>query len=240
MQFYFIRHAQSANNQLWAEGGPLAQRSEDPELTELGVQQAQRLAAFLARPPQRDDRIIHDCKDLTGFQITHLYCSLMVRSVATGLIVAEAIGQPLVAWSEVHETGGIHHRDPETGELIGLPGRNRAYFEKHHPTLVLPETLGEEGWWNRPFEAHELRRVRADHFLADLLDRHGDTDDRVAIISHAGFYNHLMHAILGTPEELGYWFLIDNTGITSVRFMPDERWVCYTNRTEHLPPELIT
>ncbi|MBN1657613.1 MAG: histidine phosphatase family protein [Anaerolineae bacterium] len=244
MQFYFIRHAQSANNQLWAKGGPIAHRSEDPELTDLGIQQAERLATFLARPQarprERTDPIIHDCKDLTGFHITHLYCSLMVRAVATGLIVAHAIGMPLVAWPDVHETGGIHYHDPETGELIGLPGHNRAYFKEHYPSLVLPDALGEEGWWNRPFEAHDVRRARADRFLHDLLERHGDTDDRVAVISHGGFYNQLMHSVLGIPEGPGFWFFIDNTGITSLRFQDDERWVCYQNRTEHLPPDLIT
>jgi len=160
--------------------------------------------------------------------------------VATGLVVAEAIDRPLIAWPDIFETGGIHHYEPETGEHIGLPGRNRAYFEEYYPSLVLPESLGAEGWWNRPFEAYDVRRARADKFVVDLLEKHGGTDDRVAVVSHAGFYNHMMHAILGIPEGLGFWFLIDNTGITSIRFQDEERWVCYQNRTEHLPAELIT
>ena len=47
MQLYIIRHAQSYNNALtdWTE------RVSDPPLTELGEQQADLLAAYLASTP---------------------------------------------------------------------------------------------------------------------------------------------------------------------------------------------
>ncbi|MGD8398477.1 MAG: histidine phosphatase family protein [Anaerolineae bacterium] len=239
MRFYFIRHAQSENNRLWAETGTAEGRRIDPTLTGVGERQVERLAALLARPGQ-EPAVPYDPQDVAGFDITHLYCSLMVRAVATGLVLARALDVPLVAWEEIHETGGIHHYDPETGVHTGLPGPNRAYFEAHYPELSLPEALGEAGWWDRPFEERADRHPRARRFFDDLLARHGGSDDRVAIISHGGFYNHFMRVVLGLPEDIQIWFSLDNTAISSFEFGPEYWWVRYLNRTDHLPPELIT
>jgi 2,3-bisphosphoglycerate-dependent phosphoglycerate mutase len=246
MQFYFIRHAQSENNLLWARTGSSDGRSEDPGLTAVGRQQAHLLARFLRGPdlppiPQQAG----DAQNVAGFGFTHLYCSLMLRSVATGTIVARALDLPLVAWKDIHESGGIYHRDPETEELIGLPGRNRAYFEAHYPDLVLPDSLGDEGWWNRPFEEREERPLRARRFLGQLLERHGHTEDRVAVISHGGFYTHFMKVLLNLPEQNHVWFSMNNVAITRIDFHDQDPGfehiaVTFANRVEHLPKELIT
>jgi 2,3-bisphosphoglycerate-dependent phosphoglycerate mutase len=245
MQFYFIRHAQSQNNELWAQTGSWDGRNEDPDLTSLGREQAGQLAEFLGQPgaPVPDRIWAWDAQNLGGFGLTHLYCSLMVRSVATGTVVARALDLPLVAWQDVHEVGGIHHRDWESGESTGLPGKNRAYFESHYPDLLLPEGLGEEGWWNRPHEAREERPPRARRFWNELLQRHGSTDDRVAVISHGGFYGHLMRALLDLPD--GHWFSLNNVGITRLDLVEVEEYgqvltVHYMNRVDFLPRELVT
>ena len=44
MTLFLIRHAQSANNALYDSSGSTIGRVEDPELTSLGVRQAQILA----------------------------------------------------------------------------------------------------------------------------------------------------------------------------------------------------
>jgi hypothetical protein len=49
-----------------------------------------------------------------GFHITHVYCSLMERAVATGHRVAEALDLPLLGWIDIHETGGMFLYDEET------------------------------------------------------------------------------------------------------------------------------
>ena len=54
----------------------------------------------------------------------------MVRSVATGTVLAQALKLPLGAWEDIHEVGGIHARNEETGEHPGLPGKNRACDEQ--------------------------------------------------------------------------------------------------------------
>jgi 2,3-bisphosphoglycerate-dependent phosphoglycerate mutase len=246
MQFYFIRHAQSENNLLWERTGSSKGRSEDPGLTTVGRQQAHLLAEYLRGPDPPPAARGRDPQKVAGFGLTHLYTSLMVRSVATGAIVAPALGVPLVAWVDAHESGGIYQRDEQTDERIGQPGRNRAYFEAHYPDLLLPDSLGETGWWNRPHEEREQRPARARRFLRELLERHGHADDRVAVISHGGFYNHLLAVLLDLPEPEGVWFALNNAASTRIDFSDEDPEgaeriaVAYMNRADHLPQELIT
>ena len=246
VQFYYIRHAQSENNLLWTRTGASVGRSADPDITDAGRRQAHLLAQYLCRTDTSVEAQERDLQNVGGFGLTHLYSSLMIRAVATGTIVARELGLPLVAWQETHEWGGLYLRDEETDERIGLPGPNRAYFEAHYPDLVLPDSLGEAGWWNRPFEEREERTTRARRFLQELLERHDHTEDRVALISHGGFYNHVLEALLDLPDRERFWFTMHNGAISRIDFGdpdPDdvERiGLIYTNRVEHLPAELIT
>jgi len=241
MQLYFIRHGQSQNNLLWVQTGSSDGRDTDPDLTPVGRQQAEKAAQFLSRPGSKAVSAPHsyDVQNTGGFGITHIYCSLMLRAVITGTIIAQALDLPLVAWEDVHEGGGIYRHDQESDERIGLPGNNRAYFEAHYPDLILPDSLGEEGWWNRPFEEREFMLVRAQRFLHDLLEKHGGTDERVAVVSHGGFYNRVLRAILNLPDNRDRWFVINNAAITRIDF-GDEIRFAYMNRVDFLPPELIT
>ncbi len=240
MQLYFIRHGQSENNALWMRTGSHIGRNEDPGLTEVGRQQVEFLAQFLSQADPNMAVNGSSFQNMAGFGITHLYSSLMVRAVATGTIVANALGLPLVAWEDLHEYGGIYLRDEETDERMGLPGQNRAYFEAHYPGLVLPDSLDEAGWWNRPFEETEQRLPRARRFLCDLLERHGHSEDRVAVVSHGGFYNYFLAAILNMPGREGYRFVMNNAAISHIDFRDEDTWLLYLNRIDFLPRELIT
>jgi 2,3-bisphosphoglycerate-dependent phosphoglycerate mutase len=240
MQFYFIRHGQSENNALWKRTGSSKGRSVDPELTEFGRQQSEFLAQFLRWSDP--DLVVNgrDSQNVAGFGITHLYSSLMVRAVATGAAIARALDLPLVAWGDVHERGGIYLKDEETDERIGQAGHHRAYFEAHYPDLVLPDSLGEAGWWNRPFEEAEQTLPRAQRFWRNLMERHGHTDDRVAVVSHGGFYNDLLAVILNLPERERYWFALKNAAISRIDFEEERIGLVYLNRVDFLPKELVT
>lgn len=241
MQLYFIRHGQSENNFLWTQTGSGDGRSDDPDLTLAGRKQAARVAQFLRQAdPTAAANTPYDVQNVGGFGITHLYCSLMLRAVATGTVIAGAIDSPLTAWEDLHEEGGIHRKDEQTGERIGLPGKNRAYFEAHYPGLVLPDSLDEKGWWNRPFEDYEQRPIRARRFLRDLLERHGGTDARIAVVSHGGFYNQLLRAILNLPDKKSCWFALNNIAISRIDFSDRGIALNYSNRVDFLPGELIT
>lgn len=287
MHLFFIRHGQSANNDLWDRTGGNRGRVEDPELTPAGFQQARLLADYVQRIDHAarsdaarneaarneaaqgavpgDGRVGDGIGSLNGhdrvvdeqasqrpaetsavnpfrrdyFGFTHLYTSLMVRSVLTATPLAEAIGKPLRAWVDIHETGGIFLDDEATGQPQGLPGRTRAYLAERFAHLVLPEDLPEDGWWNRPFETDLQRPERARRVLMELLQRHGGSNDRVALVSHGAFYNHLMRAIFG-GDVTNSWWVMHNTGITRVDFGDDRPALVYHNRTEHLPETLIT
>lgn len=252
MQLYFIRHAQSTNNALWESTGSNQGRSEDPAISNTGCQQAERLAQFLAQkidPGQpltpAQERFAapiydEDLQNRAGIQLTHLYTSLMLRAVMTSTIVARAIGLPLVVWKDVHESGGIYLDDEVTGLPVGLPGKNRSYFEKNFPALHLPDDLGEQGWWSRPFEGVEERTPRTKRFLEDLLKRHGGTHHRVGVISHGAFYNRFLRELLHMSTHEGLWFMMNNTAITRIHFNEDQIGLIYTNRADFLPSELIT
>lgn len=246
MQLYFIRHAQSENNAIWAATQSDVGRKPDPELTAVGEKQGAQVAQFLAG---KRGAVENDGYNAQGFDFTHLYCSLMVRAVKTGSYISETMGVPLVAWPEIHESGGIFEKNHETGERTGLAANNRAYFEQHYPNLVLPDDFGEEGWWGkRPFETREGMLARANQFMHNLYDRHGKTDDRVAIVSHGGFFYGLMLAILQFSRHNEHldtkpkfvWLQINNASVSRVDFVDNTIQVKYMNRVDYFPAELIT
>lgn len=238
MQFYFIRHAQSNNNALYQATQSDIGRTEDPDLTELGLRQADCLADYLCSGPAGGGQV-YPPDTVGGFGITHLYSSLMLRSVKTGSIVAQKLGLPLVGWIDLHEEGGIY-LDDENGNPIGRPGKNDVYFARHYPRLLVPSCVGGDGWWNRPFESSEERPLRAQRVVKELLEKHGNTEHRVAVISHGGFYNHFLRALANISSDSKAWFSIFNTGITRIDFHDHTADIIYTNRMDFLPKSFIT
>lgn len=240
MQLYYIRHAQSENNALLASTGSYTDRSMDPELTETGRKQAILLAQYLkiGQIPRVGDEI--DFQNRDGFGFTHIYTSLMVRAVSTGEILSQAIGIPLIAWEDIHETGGIFHYEEDSGKPIGQPGKDRNYFEIHHPSLILSDSMDERGWWNRSFESQDQRTERAHSVLRILKERHEKSVDRIAFISHGGFYNHLIMAMMGLEKQNDFWFLMNNAAISRFDFTDEGISLVFHNRVDFLPDDLVT
>lgn len=246
MQLYIIRHAQSENNALWARTQSSDGRSPDPLLTETGQQQAHCLAQYLAENGKEtavsEKGTLHN-RD--GYDFTHLYSSLMQRAIATASPIAQKLKMPLIAWENIHEFGGIFAYDVAAEKRVGLPGPNRAYFETHYPQLILPDSLGDEGWWQRPYEPSEQIMPRAKAFLTELQERHKPSD-RVAIVTHGGFFTAILRTLLGfanfrTGEgENHIWLHANNTSITRLNFEEDMVELVYLNRLDHLPAHLIT
>lgn len=247
MELYFIRHGQSVNNAYWDQEG--FQDLPDPELTNAGHQQAKILAEFLGENQKRDEVPKWNSQNQHGFGLTHIYTSLMVRAVGTANPIAESLRLPLVAWPEIHETGGIFSRT-DGGLRAGLPGKPRSFFEEFFPGLTLPNQIDEKGWWNRSFEEREDRKPRAEQVWEELLERHGDKpgepEARVAIVSHGGFFNYLLTSALGINlkrinERMNtFWFLMNNCAISRFDKKNGQVVVAYINRNEFLPTDLIT
>ncbi len=232
MRLYFIRHAQSANNALYDNSGSEDGRNDDPVLSPIGEQQARRLGDFL--------ELTDDPLEQNGIALTHLYCSAMVRAIHTATEVSRGTRLTPVIWEDWHETGGVWLE--QNGVRVGIEGKNRAALSSLYPNVRLPDAYGENGWWSREYE--EDPHPRAQRAWKELLERHGGTMDRVAIVSHGHFFAHVMSVALNAEIGSGKnWFVTNNTGITRFDLQEDmyqSTRVVYQNRLSHLPLELIT
>jgi len=123
---------------------------------------------------------------------------------------------------------------------MGYSGKDRAYFQGHYPNLVLPPSLPDGGWWNRPFEERQQRWERARRVLAELIKRHGDSLDRVGVVMHGGFYNYFIKTLLGIDPDQDVWFVMSNAAITRIDFSAEEVRLIYQNRLDFMPSELLT
>jgi 2,3-bisphosphoglycerate-dependent phosphoglycerate mutase len=199
----------------------------------------QHLGAYL-RDADKEFPKKWDADGRVGFEITHLYTSLMRRTLLTASAVSDALGLEMIGRRDLHECGGIYLDNEETGERDGLPGPTLAALKAEFPTLILPEGDVNTGWWNRPYEERAERFPRARGVIQSMIERHGGTDDNVALITHGAFHNALMTVLLGLPEEHTVWISMYNTGITSIDIWEDGIGINYVNRTAFLPPEMVS
>ena len=114
--------------------------------------------------------------------LTHVYCSLMTRSILTAEYIARACDLPLEAMPDTFEKYGVYEFD-HNRERQGLPGQDRAYFEARFPDLKLPEDLNENGWWNRPAEDETGFLWRMRDVVERFKQRLHDSDETVALVA---------------------------------------------------------
>ncbi|MEE8399166.1 MAG: histidine phosphatase family protein [Desulfobacterales bacterium] len=251
MRLYVVRHAQSADNQYVVENAHKGVRSHgldqsyvnrqaDPELSETGQKQIESLGRFLSQKRAgASEKATRIDPFQDSFDFTHIYASLMVRTMATAGAVADALHLTPAIWLDAHEMGGIWEPDGQ-GKPVGSPGKNRAYFQNRFPHFALPDQLGEEGWWNRPVETAADCKHRAGRFFRELMERHGGTQDRVAVVSHGLFYSFMLNAFLNIPSGSRISFAMNNAAMTRIDFVEDSIRVIYQNRSDYFPPELTT
>ena len=233
MELFLIRHGQSANNAL----ADSSLRDKDPELTGLGRRQAEQVARFLAagghlRPEERaEDRRYLD----------RLYCSPMIRAMQTAEPIGLALDLAPEVWVDLHENGGIYlDHGPERGTR-GYPGQTRSEMLERFPGFVIPEQVGEEGWWRdgdmEPFHRSQGRAIG----VAARLREWGSGGERIGLVSHGGHLSCLLQALGGQLPADGWYYDHRNTAVTRLNFSP-EGWitVAYLNRVDHLPEELKT
>ncbi|MBZ0298956.1 MAG: histidine phosphatase family protein, partial [Anaerolineae bacterium] len=232
MELYIIRHGQSTNNAL---GTPVG-RTFDPGLTDIGVRQADVLAAHLANGSCPESQY----EQREGYHLDHVYCSAMQRALLTARPVGAALGLKPEVWVDIHEQGGLY-LDGDGGEPVGYPGLMRGQIQADYPDYVLPDAVTEEGWWNRGFETVAGATGRAIAIADSLVERAKNGHERIALISHGMFVNLLLKALfnqLPTPTTYYHHY---NTGITRLDIRQDGFIVLrYLNRTHHLTPDLIT
>jgi len=213
VQLYLIRHAQSANNAL-----PESQRVSDPSLTDLGHEQARKLAEWLPR-----------------LELTRLYTSPFLRTLETTAAVCEAVALTPEVRIHLHEQGGCYS-GYWPNDKVGEPGMTRAEIEARFPHYRIEESLDGKGWWRRqPYETYELARQRAKGILAWADEAYAGSADRVAIIMHADIKSRILELLheetLETPM---------NTSVTRIELIPGGAKLREYNQVEHLSAGMIT
>ncbi len=241
MDLFIIRHGQSANNYL----PDIRTREVDPPLTDLGQQQAQILADHLANGATHDidiDSTRGTAKPRLrmGFGITSLFCSPMYRSLQTVQPVGQALGMSPQVWTDIHEEGGMYLNHGGDQGLVGYPGRTRTEILDEFPDFELPIGITEHGWWNKDHEEPSSCAGRAIKVSQQLLNM-ADGEDRVALITHGGFMDALLKALLNQLPGENIYYRHHNTGITrfSIRSSAPVE-MRYMNRVDHLDPKLVS
>jgi broad specificity phosphatase PhoE len=251
MKLFIIRHAESANNRLALDltyDEYMAQRSADPDITELGKHQAALLADHLAcAAAPESQHEAHPGHGNGGYHLTQIYCSPMLRTLQTARPVAHALGLQPQVWIEIHEHGGMFRGNPRNGEeLVIHPGLTRAAMQTDYPDYLLPDTITDKGWWASPYEDMPGCNARAMRVARDLRrraqeERTQDAESRIALISHGTFIDALLKAFFNQLPERELFYFHYNTAITRIDFMPNGTlFLRYLNRIQHLPPEMVS
>ena len=221
MQVYLIRHAQSENNALSAEAAQ--RRKVDPDLTDLGYQQRQRLADYLGN-------------EADEIPIEQLYTSAMYRSLLTSQPVGEALDLPPALWLDIHEKGGMFLR--QNGQVKGYGGMTRTAIGAAFPRVQLAEGLTERGWYDAALgmEPETRSHYRAIKVASELRSR-AETDSVVALVSHAGFLDILIKALFDQLPSRAHTmrYYHNNTAITRIDITRGGTTMHYLNRVDHLP-----
>jgi len=246
MKLYLIRHAQSANNEIYSPDGNEPGRLPDPEITEAGHRQAGLLAAHFASHDTEPRQRPFQPTSYPNYGLTHLYCSLMTRSILTAEYIARACDLPLQALPDIFEKYGVYQYDG-AGIRQGVPGPSRSYFEERFPTLALPDEIGEQGWWSRPVESDQAFRQRVKKAMINIRQRHAGEDDSVGMVVHGDFIDQSINALMGVSRsEENYsadWesnWVSHNTSISRIDFINGSQNVIYLNRIDHLSTDLVT
>jgi broad specificity phosphatase PhoE len=154
---------------------------------------------------------------LARFPVTRLVSSPQVRSVQTAQPVADALGLTV----EVDERLAEYDRD--MGHYIPI----------EQIAAEFPEELARLAQGHLPSSVDEiafLARINAG--IRDVVAA-SDHDDTVAVFSHGGVINGLLHTILGTEKILS--FNVDYAGVTRLLSSRDGNlYVASVNGTEHV------
>ena len=192
VQLLLIRHALPRRQD--------AGKRADPELSDVGIEQARRLPQALSRYP-----------------IVRVFSSPQRRSLYTALQVADAIDLAVKVDDRLAEY------DRDLAHYVPIE-EIRSEFPEQWERLAaghLPIGVDEDAFLKRVFAAVEDIVGSCDH------------DDTVAIFSHGGVINVILHHILGTDRLLS--FPIDYASITRLRYSRrGEFTVAEVNGTEHV------
>lgn len=211
MEIVFIRHAESLNNEQYFLYGNSKKYILDPPLSELGERQAAALADFLT--VHREE-----------YNFDHIFISPMQRAMQTAYAFAHLYPDcPKVVWPWIYEGGGCREvLSWEPYEVRISTGMSRSQILQRFPNFTVPDEITEEGWYFLPgIETKSHLIYRAFHVIEYFINEFGETDQKIALVSHGDFHNHFMHAILRSAPQPNTWFISENTAMTEVGYHKD-------------------
>ena len=218
MELYLIRHAQSTNQVLDEPESKVF----DPHLTNLGERQAILLAEHLGSGRERARGSTDD--------IDSLVCSPMWRALQTARPLGEALDLSPEVWVDVHE---------QVRAMETYAGSTRERIQAAFSDYVLPDEIAEQGWWNRAGESRSETMERAIR-VAERLWKSAESDQILAIVSHARFIDSLLKVFLNQLPGYDSWYHHFNTGISRLGLGGRRLDIRYLNRVDHLSPALVS
>lgn len=180
--------------------GHCGKNSPDSDLTPKGEQQAYQTAQRLA-----------------GVGITSILSSPLVRALGTANIIAEQLAMPVEVWPDLREGFSWVHHAYSREELL-----------QRFPRTLLPADFAVNGW-EYGNDTYESVFLRCQQVLHQLKERFG-ADEQVAVVTHGGFINYLLHCILQIHSTAPHWFEMDYCAISRVHFVPEQKqesWPLY-------------
>lgn len=214
MYLYLIRHGQSVENTHEWDG-----RNENSPLTELGLQQADALAAWLAEHLRFDV----------------LYASPMRRARQTADKVAAAVGLLPIFDDRLREVGNAYP-DGSPFDEQRLPRYHLDVWGSIRPYEAITE--GGENWMQF--------RARVGGFVEWLVMQAPPDHEnlRIGVVCHGG----VIEGVFEHVFQKGPWSAVivhsNNTGITQLEYRPQlgkpSWWLHFHNRTCHLRGDQIT
>ena len=197
----FVRHGQSTSNLLRVFAG-----QTDFDLTELGLRQAEKVAAFLKK----------------NFTLDAIYASDLKRAIQTATPASELFGL------EIIPTPGLRERSMGVWE-----GKTNKEIAEQFPELYR-RFLNRDGTHPEGAEPPEEYRERARVAQQRIIEENkGKT---VAVYTHAGIINVLADVWKKTLPELCDVAVYENSSITALEFDDDgiARRVVLKNYQDHL------
>ncbi len=147
---------------------------------------------------------------LNEMDVTCVISSPLICALETANTIVEVTDLPeMVVWPEL--------REGFSGQYRGL---GRTELLRRFPRAVLSPSITEDGWYHGD-DSYESLFKRCHHARALLLS-HCGIDDRVAVVTHGGFVNYLLHVIIGVPEDAPRWFELANGTISTIHFVSPE------------------
>lgn len=127
------------------------------------------------------------------------------------------------------------------GRVRGYTGMTRAEIVAAFPGYRLPAEVDDGGWYDPKLGREpETRSYYRAIKVARAARERSDSDDVIALVSHAGFIDLLLKVLFeqlpARPYTMRYYH--GNTAITRINFHRGWMTMHYMNRAEHLPADM--